>query len=318
MKKIELEIISLKNEDVIATSLCSHLDKQHTRVYNTSDTANDIEYYSFNDNERKWLYDGLTFAGEEKSLFPDGGKKDNWYIYDEVKGEYVLCGDEHNHPFVECLIKGTKVTLADGKEKNIEDIRVNDAVLTFNHESGIYEAQPVYFVYASKTPDRYITLRFENGTELSIAGEHDLFEKESRRYVTIRVGNAKEFIGKHFYSVKERKYVELMDVIYSSDTADYYSIYTKYNFNSVAEGMLTCPDDVDAFLNIYEFDENMVADKEALEKDIEKYGLREYDASIGTSEKEFEEANIKYVKVMYGKGLTTKEKLLNSLAEGRK
>ncbi len=210
---------------------------------------------------------------------------------------------------VTCFAKGTKITMSDGSTKNIEDIKLGDYVLTFNHEKGIFESQEVYVAWKGKELESAFTLHFDNEESISIVGEHDLFEKENLKYVMITEENAESFIGKHFYSVTESKYLELISVTKENEKTEYYSIYTKFNENSIANGMLSVPDDVDFKLNMYDFNENLSINYEQLKLDIQKYGLFEYSNAEGCTKEEYDFMNMRYLNIMVGKKLVTWEEL---------
>jgi len=209
----------------------------------------------------------------------------------------------------DCLASGTKITLEDGSIKNIDDISEGDVVMAFDHEAGCLVGSEVLYAYKGDAPRCPFTLTFANGATLSIVGEHDLFEQESCRYVTIAAEDAEQFIGKHFYSVAEGTYVELVGVVHETEAVEYFELYTRNNFNIVANGMLNVADDVDYLLNIYEFDENLQVDVGVLARDVQKYGLLEYNSKYGFSEEEYRAWNMAYVKIAVGKGLITTEEL---------
>jgi len=210
-----------------------------------------------------------------------------------------------------CPTAGTKVTMADGSVKNIEDICEGDVVLTFDHEAGCFVGNPVLYAYQGEAPKCAFTLRFDNGATLSIVGGHDLFEQESRKYVTLTEENAEQFIGKHFYSADEHGYVELVSVTHETEAADYYEIYTAKTLNMVANGMLNVADDVDYLLNLYEFDENLKADDKVLAEDIAAYGLFDIPKDSGFTKQESADWRQSYLNIAVGKGLTSWDELWN-------
>jgi len=215
----------------------------------------------------------------------------------------------------DCLAKGTIITMADGSYKEIEDIREGDYVLSFNHETGCYAASPILYAYRSEEPKCAFTLKFANGATLSIVGEHDLFEQESCKYVTITEDSAGEFVGKHFYSVADKSYVELTKVVYETEKTDYYELYAEKTLNIVANGMLNAADDVDYLLNIYEFNEDLGADMKALERDIQQYGLVTFSEIYNFAQHEYDAWNMRYINISVGKGLTSMEALWNQHTE---
>jgi len=208
---------------------------------------------------------------------------------------------------VKCFAKGTIITMGDGTFKAIENINLGDEVLTFNHETSTYESQKVYIDFEGEYKSTAFTLIFENNNRVSVVGEHDLFEKESLKYTTITDKNAKDFVGKHFFNVNENKYLKLNEVIYETTETSFYSIYTTWNNNCVANGFLSVPDDVDFFLNFYEFNEDLSINHKQLEKDIETFGLFQYSEDATYSYEIYDTLRFKYVLIIIGKGLFTWE-----------
>ncbi len=202
-----------------------------------------------------------------------------------------------------CLAAGTKITTADGSVKNIEDIVEGDLLLAFDHEAGRFISSAVLYTYQGEAPKRAFTLHFSNGATLTVTSAHDLFERESRKYVRISEKSAEQFIGKHFYSFDDQTFVELTKVIYETKPVEYYEIYTAKCLNIIANGMLNVADDVDYLLNIYEFDENLTANAIILKEDIRKYGFFPYSASFGMTEKEFYLWNSHYTNIALKKDL---------------
>jgi len=219
-----------------------------------------------------------------------------------------------------CFVEGTLITMADGTKKAIEDIKIGDKVKSFNHEKGIYESQKVDYVYSSVSSSDYFILNFESGTSLGIVDCHDLFNKELNKYVTITNENYSKYIDKYFYNVTLNNdnggYDKLVSVTSSLESKKYYSIYVEYTVNCIANGFLSCPDDVDYRLNIYEFNNNLVADSNQLNDDLETFGIKLFsDCKLVESQTEYDMLGIKYYNVYIGKGLITERELNNLFYE---
>jgi len=209
-----------------------------------------------------------------------------------------------------CFAAGTKITMADGSVRNIEDVREGDRILTFDHETGKLTAQEVCIAFAGDCSDHAFSLHFEDGTEVSVVGIHDLFEQESMKYVRISDDHAEEFVGKHFYSIAKKAFVKLSCVTRSVEKTPFYSLYTKYNFNAIANGMLSLPDDVDMHLNLYEFGEDLKINAEVLAADLARYGEYEYSEKTPCSQEEYDEWKLRYLNIIIGKGLATYEDMV--------
>jgi len=197
-----------------------------------------------------------------------------------------------------CLAAGTNITMADMSTKKIEEIAIGDEILTFNHETGYIESREVNVIYTRDTPSMPYILHFANGNTLTMVGEHDLFEEESSCYVTLTYQSAEDFIGNHYYDAVNRCFAELSTIEYPSEPVAFYCLYSQHNYNVIANNMLTLVDDVDEYLNIFEFDENLVIDSAALAADIERYGIYEFDENGPFTKAEYDEYNGKYLNIM--------------------
>jgi len=211
-----------------------------------------------------------------------------------------------------CFAAGTRITMADGSFKKVEDIVVGDIVRTFDHEAGRISFQKVCLSYKGDYKSSKLNLTFASGRTLSIVGTHDLLLKDTLKYVRINSNNVKSYVGKEFYNAETGNWDKLVSYEEGKEPVEFYCIYSAYHLNCIAEGMLTCPDDVDFFINIYELDSNLLADPARLAADIEEYGLRNL-AEDYPEYAEFtqlwDELLFKYVNISMAKGLVTKAQL---------
>lgn len=74
---------------------------------------------------------------------------------------------------VHCLAKGTKIAMADGSEKNIEDIEAGDKVLSYSAGKGMGESSVKST--ASKVHSDFVCYKFRSGKELICTPDHPLF-----------------------------------------------------------------------------------------------------------------------------------------------
>lgn len=206
---------------------------------------------------------------------------------------------------VSCLAAGTRITMADGSAKTVENIVEGDIVRTFDHEAGCISSAKVCLVYKGENPTTSLELTFASGKKLSIVGTHDLLLENTRKYVRINSGNVVSFVGKRFYNAETGAWDELVSYAKGA-SVDYYCIYSAKHLNCITEGLLTCPDDVDFLLNIYELDANLKADAAQLAADIAKYGLcdvaRDF-PDFAQYQSQMEDLGCKYVYIAIGKGL---------------
>jgi len=209
----------------------------------------------------------------------------------------------------QCFLEGTKITMADGSLKNIEDVKEGDLVRTFDHEAGKLSSEKVCICFSGAGETRKVNMQFSDGTALDLIGEHDLFEKSARKYVKITPSNAKDYIGKSFYNANSGEWTRLISADVSKGNYNYYAIVTEHHLNCLANDMLTVVDQAGMLLNIYEMDESLKADSQKLSDDIKKFGIRDISDCFGATENLYDIFNMKYFNIVVGKELKNDEQL---------
>lgn len=217
-----------------------------------------------------------------------------------------------------CYAKGTMITVADGTQKAVEDIKVGDSVLVFNHLTGELDVSPISYVFHDGEKEyEVLKLQFDDAADVEVLYEHGFFDVDSKEYVLINPENAKDFVGHRFYRVTakngayDKEIVTLTDYqVYTSQT-ECYAVVTAGHINSFANGMLSVTDDIKGLYNIFALDEDMKYDAQKMEEDIQKYGLFSYeDWKDFVSEEEFAAFNGAFLKVSIGKGLVTQDEIV--------
>lgn len=172
-----------------------------------------------------------------------------------VTDDLTLSGTA-SYSFV-CLVEGTKVLLANGEYKNIEDIEYNDLLMVMSHDTGelVYE-YPIWIEKKGTTSD-YQRITFSDGTILETVGTHGIFSKDLNKYVSVL--NEKEFhVGSNVVKVKDNK-VEIVKVIKiekKTNKVNYYHVASTRYHNIISNNILT----TDALLiisNMFKFNENL-------------------------------------------------------------
>jgi hypothetical protein len=104
-------------------------------------------------------------------------------IHNEETTVYNLQDIEGNHNYFAnnilvhnrfCFIAGTKVTMEDGSEKNIEDVELGDIVLSFNEETQIIEPKKVIRL-DSPIHDDLVEYTLSNGTTITSTFDHPYY-----------------------------------------------------------------------------------------------------------------------------------------------
>lgn len=92
-----------------------------------------------------------------------------------IKGSTSFNGViSHNAP---CFVAGTKITLDDKTQKNIENIKIGDVVLSYNFNSNTVEKQKVRGIGAKKI-DTTVKYTFEDGEILESTLDHPMYSQQ--------------------------------------------------------------------------------------------------------------------------------------------
>ena len=215
-----------------------------------------------------------------------------------------------------CLVSGSKIMMADGTSKAVENLKVGDEVKVFNHMTGKVDTSFIA-VNVHENQERVktnvINLVFSNGVKTRISFEHGFFDKVLNEYVYINELNYKEMVGRKFaYISNDKVETAILDNAYITYEEIYvFSPVTYKNLNIISDGLLSIGGDIRGLFNYFELDENMKVIEEKMLADIETYGLFTYEEwAEYLTPIEFEAFNVKYLKVSIGKGLVTMEELL--------
>lgn len=135
-----------------------------------------------------------------------------------------------------CFVKGTKISLADGTVKNVEDIRYDDNLLVWDFDNARYaSAMPLWI----KQPEKalyYYKLTFESGRVLNVVGSdgnaHRLFSVDDNAFVY-----STQLVGKRVYTENGIDTLKACERI--EEEVEFYNIITKYHMNLFAENVLT-------------------------------------------------------------------------------
>lgn len=245
-------------------------------------------------------------------------KKSGWL--DDENGSKIdgFLSGEYKEEDGGCFAKGTLITVADGSQIPVEELKAGDNVLVFNHTTGETDIAPVSYIFYDGVKNYdVLKLHFEDKASIEVLFAHGFFDTELKKYVIIDPDNAKDYIGHKFYRVVcengeyKKQVVTLTDFeIYSRET-ECYSVLSAAHVNNIVNGMLAVTDDIKGLYNIFELDDDYKYDAERMAADIEKYGLFTYDDwKDYATEEQFAAFNGEYLKVAIGKGLVTVEELI--------
>ena len=217
-----------------------------------------------------------------------------------------------------CIVEGTRILLANGREKAVEEVDEGDVLLAFDHERGRIVPANLFFNY-HKGENNVVTapilkLVFSNGTEIETHVDHGFFDYSRGEYVYINTRNYQDFIGDEFLFLakgRQMKRTRLLSGTVQTKTVRVYSPVSEYHLNVFTNGLLSITGEIEGWFNYFDYDQNLKYVDEKMKADIEEYGLYCHKDFEGFIRKEiFDLLPIPYLKVSVGKGLTTKEKII--------
>lgn len=212
-----------------------------------------------------------------------------------------------------CLLPGTLITMSDGSQMPVEDIKAGDYVMALNHETGEIEPSVVLFNDHVDEETRNVDVTYLNfaGSEVGVIYEHGFFDLTLNEYVYIDSTNYGDYLDHEFVYMDENGELgtrTLTSARVETQTTHFYSPVTYSTLNYFTEGMLSMPGGISGLFNYFEYDPDTLAyDAKQKAADIETYGLFTYDdfKDTGLTEDAFYAYNGQYLKVSIGKGRLT-------------
>lgn len=254
----------------------------------------------------------------------NSGYESPWYTCDYTSmpdKDITISSGASKEP--SCLAKGTPILSENGNYINIEDLDVGDTIIVFDHETGSFVKSKIAYTYYAYGKVTVVTLNFSNGTTLKVLNTgHGLYDATLKQYVLISETNVSEVLGHTFISVSSdttsMTYVTLDSYCISEELVERYDIVSENQLTHIANGFLACSDTLVGICNIFAFDDNHQIDLEAMQLDIEKYGLYTYEEwSQYVTEDEFIKFRGCFFKIAIEKGLLTEEELFKLINDIR-
>lgn len=133
-----------------------------------------------------------------------------------------------------CLTGDTLITLVDGSQKRIDEITLNDKVLSYNPNTMKLEEDNIIYCdnNLSKEFIEYDIWTFENGTIIKTVHRHRLYNVEKQRMVYMDEWQ----LGEHAININGEK-VKLINHENIKEQINHYTIFTN-NQNYFANGLL--------------------------------------------------------------------------------
>lgn len=148
--------------------------------YAISGHGSNTGYYLFNSstNPPNISASSVSFSGSNVSSYATGLSLG----YYDSGGVHYYRLDVRIDVVATCLCEGTRILLADGTYKNIEDIAYDDLLLTWNMDTGNYDYQYPLCIAESRGTTKYI-LHLDDDTSLEISGSHYIYDPVKHLFI---------------------------------------------------------------------------------------------------------------------------------------
>ena len=158
-----------------------------------------------------------------------------------------------------CLIEGTKVLLANGSYKNIEDINYYDLLLVQDYETGnLIEEYPIW-IEKEHSISEYQLNTFSDGSTLKTVGYHGVFSYDKNEFIS--VDNPKDFkvgttVAKYNKETNKMEPVKVTSIEYIKEDVTYHHVVSTRFYNIISDNILTTDGTV-ILSNLYGFNSNI-------------------------------------------------------------
>lgn len=148
--------------------------------------------------------------------------------------------------------------LADGTEKNIEDIQYDDLLMVYDHENGGVTYEYPIWIEKPKEATYYLETTFSDGSILKTYGPHSVFSKDTMSFIST-ADTENYHIGANIIKINaqgEKQVVTITDIKTMKENITYYHVSSTRYHNILANNFLTT-DGTIVTTYLYDFTENL-------------------------------------------------------------
>jgi hypothetical protein len=146
-----------------------------------------------------------------------------------------------------CFDPGTKILMADGTTKNIEDVAIGDQVISYNSETNQFEEDRVTNTITKHNSDDLVFIKLSNGIEIGMRAYHPLLTtdgwKSLRPMLAETVKDIQDEItmlniGDILIGIDEKP--TITEILTRADIPEYdtYNLTVEKNHNYIANGVV--------------------------------------------------------------------------------
>lgn len=153
-----------------------------------------------------------------------------------------------------CLVEGTKISLASGNYKNIEEITYHDLLKVWNYETGSITYEYPIWIEQTKKTNNYLQITFSDNSELKTVNDHGIFNLDANQFISVRDAKTGDHIAKISNDKIEEVYITNIEE--KNEEVNYYHVVSTRYYNIIANNILTTDGTV-ILSNLYGFKDNI-------------------------------------------------------------
>ena len=241
----------------ISSSKVAYLNTYYTATFQADSNYNlpsSIVVYMPDEDHELTARDDYTYASANQT--------NHLTLNIPVSGDIIVNGAA-SYSGGGCLIAGTKIRLADGTSKKIEDVQYDDLIMAYSYDLGkiVYE-YPIWIEREWYT-DEYQRTYFSNGEYLDTVSTHGVYSVDANKYVSV-LDKDNFHVGTKVIAINsngEKEVVEVTSIETKYENVKYYHVSSTRYHNVIANNLLT----TDAILivsNMFPFDKDIKWTKE--------------------------------------------------------
>lgn len=219
-----------------------------------------------------------------------------------------------------CITGDCLVTMGDGSVKRVDEVEDTDLIMTWEMDKGCLAPAPLMGFHKGQYNDEHNVLQvnFEDGTIVSVIGEHLFFDCDLNKFIAITEGaDNTVYVGHRFAKASGNGYIKvvLKDITIASKTRLYYAPIPERHLTYIVNGMISVNAKMLPLCNRFDIDSTKLCyDCISRENDLKKYGVLSYDCVKDIVSKEYFEQNLAYeYGVAIGKGLISQQELIDMI-----
>ena len=256
-----------------------------------------------------------AYTGVAAGITPAYNMWKDWQNFYQNDDPYETFAWENNPSGGFCITGDTLVTLEDGREIPVAELKDDDKIRVWDFENGCVSSAPLTAFFKGNEELDVVRVEFEDGSNVGVIVEHLFFDMTESKFIAIN-SDSQEYVGHEFAKVTPEGVVPVkVSRIYLDGKAKKSFAPHTGELNYLAGGFISGNDGQLAWCNRFEFD-GMTYDKAKKAADLEKYGRLEYEILTEIlSEKFFYANHFDELSVAVGKGLMSIEQLKAYLSQ---